>query len=273
LNLNSGQLIANTSTTQPAFIIGGGLSGQAYSNTNCWYSDNLGYNAGFYYLSSGQGDLIHFASGDIILQTAANGTGGTSASPTTALHIFNGLDVGINNDLDFTGLGALQSTSTTQPQFGLFYSGTIYANMRVVSSGALDFTGPITALNFPNTALPYNGSADSVVETQTTAGVATMGRVPAGQIKYLHTIFAPTTGGTVALVNRQYNIINPSGALLALTVNLPSSPSNNDVVYIKYTQAITTVTYGNGTVVDGITSPIAGGLVVLTYDSGTTSWY
>src|SRR5882762_2064075 len=29
-------------------------------------------------------------------------------------------------------------------------------------------------------------------------------------IKYQHTIFTPTTGGTVALVNNQYNIINPA---------------------------------------------------------------
>lgn len=88
-----------------------------------------------------------------------------------------------------------------------------------------------------------------------------------------HTIFTPTTGGTVSLTNNQYNIINPAGTLVALTVNLPSSPANNDCVFIKYTQSITTVTYGNGTVVDGITAPTAGGLVVLTYDSGTTSWY
>lgn len=92
-------------------------------------------------------------------------------------------------------------------------------------------------------------------------------------INYPHNISAPTTGGTVSLTNNQYNIINPAGALLALTINLPSSPINNDVVYIKYTQSITTVTYGNGTVVDGITAPTAGGVVVLTYDSGTTSWY
>jgi len=90
---------------------------------------------------------------------------------------------------------------------------------------------------------------------------------------YVHSIFTPTTGGTVNLINNNYNIINPAGALVALTVNLPSSPSNNDVVYIKYTQTISTVTYANGTVVDGITAPTAGGMVVLTYDSGTTSWY
>jgi len=90
---------------------------------------------------------------------------------------------------------------------------------------------------------------------------------------YQHSIFTPATGGTVNLNNKQFNIINPAGALATLTVNLPSSPANNDVVYIKYTQSITAVTYGNGTVVDGITAPAAGGLVVLVYDSGTSSWY
>lgn len=94
-----------------------------------------------------------------------------------------------------------------------------------------------------------------------------------GVSNYSHTIFTPTTGGTITLVKNQYNIVNPVGALLALTVNLPSSPSNNDVVYIKFTQNVTTVTYANGTVVDGITTPTAGGLTVLVYDTGTTSWY
>lgn len=88
-----------------------------------------------------------------------------------------------------------------------------------------------------------------------------------------HSIFTPTTGSTVNLINNGTSIINPAGALLALTVNLPSSPVNNDVVEIKFTQSVTTVTYANGTVVDGITSPVGGGYVKLQYDSGTTSWY
>jgi len=88
-----------------------------------------------------------------------------------------------------------------------------------------------------------------------------------------HTIFTPTTGSTVTLVNNQYNIINPSGALLALTINLPSSPVDKDEVRIKFTQTISTVTYANGTVVDGITAPTAGGLTILVFDSSTSSWY
>lgn len=95
----------------------------------------------------------------------------------------------------------------------------------------------------------------------------------AGVKNYTHTIFTPTTGGTVSLVNNQYNIINPAGALVALTVNLPSSPVNNDVVYIKFTQTVSTVTYANGTVADGITAPTAGGMTTLVYDSGSSTWF
>lgn len=109
----------------------------------------------------------------------------------------------------------------------------------------------------------------------TQSGNGTQANTPTwgSSLKYGHTIFTPTTGGSVNLVNNQYNIINPSGALLALTVNLPTSPANNDVVYIKFTQNVTTVTYANGTVVDGITAPTAGGVTILVFDSGTTSWY
>lgn len=107
--------------------------------------------------------------------------------------------------------------------------------------------------------------------------MSTIGLIASGTISgissYAHTITTPTTGGTVSLVNNQYNIVNPAGALLALTVNLPSSPSNNDVVYIKYQQNVTTVTYTGGTVNDAITAPTLGSLIVLVYDSGTGIWY
>lgn len=87
-----------------------------------------------------------------------------------------------------------------------------------------------------------------------------------------HTITTPATGGTVNLVIGQYNIINPSGAIAALTINLPSSPANNDFVEIKITQVITAVTFANGTVVGSPTSGVSG-YIKLKYDAGTTTWY
>lgn len=88
-----------------------------------------------------------------------------------------------------------------------------------------------------------------------------------------HQVFTPTTGNTVNLVGNQYNIINPVGTLLALTLNLPSSPNNNDFCFIKFTQNITTVTYSGGSIADSIVSPVAGGLLMLVYDLVTTKWY
>lgn len=137
-------------------------------------------------------------------------------------------------------------------------SGTV-SILPQAAAGTYNFNLPITA-----------GTAGQVLTSQ---GGGATAMTWTNILSYSHTIFTPTTGGTVSLVNNQYNIINPAGALVALTVNLPSSPVNGDVVYIKFTQTISTVTYGNGTVVDGITAPTAGGLTILVYDSGTTSWY
>lgn len=135
--------------------------------------------------------------------------------------------------------------------------------LQIQSTGQLQFNAYGTGA-FTGTAafLPAFTSTGQIIEVNTS-----------GVSRYVHSIFTPLTGGTVNLVNNRYNIVNPAGALLALTVNLPSTPANNDVVFIKFTQTITAVTYANGTVVDGIAGPAAGGLVVLTYDSGTTSWY
>lgn len=146
----------------------------------------------------------------------------------------------------------IQTATATVPPLNLpttSYTGT--------TAGAISINATDNHLHL------YSNSTDNTIAFKSDIGTN----------NYLHTIFTPTTGGTVTLVKNQYNIINPAGALLALTVNLPSTPSNNDVVYIKFTQNVTTVTYANGTVVDGITAPTAGGLTVLVYDSGTTSWY
>lgn len=149
-------------------------------------------------------------------------------------------------------------------KFALLANANTWASLQTMTT--LTTTGAVKLLGTAS-----GSSTDSVLTINSSTGLVTW-RAP-NNIKYNHTIFTPTTGGTISLVNNQYNIINPTGSLVTLTVNLPSSPANNDVVYIKYTQAITTVTYANGTVVDGITAPTAGGLTVLTYDSATTSWY
>ena len=155
-------------------------------------------------------------------------------------------------------------TATTSGRIIIFYNTNTSFTWSFASTVNYAGGGTLTTLS-PNTWYTIMSVAGAWVVMGTYA--------KSGPISYGHTIFTPTTGGTVSLINNQYNIINPAGALLAVTLNLPSSPQNNDVVYIKFTQTVSTVTYANGTVVDGITAPTAGGLVVLTYDSGTTSWY
>lgn len=88
-----------------------------------------------------------------------------------------------------------------------------------------------------------------------------------------HVIFTPTTGATVNLANNKYNAIDPTGAILALTVNFPSSPANNDIVEIKFDQGVTTVTYSGGTIVGGTTSAVLGQYIKFTYDTATSTWY
>lgn len=180
--------------------------------------------------------------------TGATGTGalvfGTSPSFTTPA-------LGTPSALVLTN-------ATGLPTAGLVDNAVTYAKMQAVTTNKLlgSGSGIVVAEITLGTGLSFTG---------TTLNVATINRS--------HTIFTPTTGGTVVLVVNQFNIVNPAGTLATLTVTLPSSPANNDIVNIKYTQSVTAVTYNGGTVVDGITSPIAGGYVILTYDAGTTSWY
>lgn len=106
----------------------------------------------------------------------------------------------------------------------------------------------------------YTGNNDSVSYNITLVNIS-------------HTIFTPTTGQTVTLAGANRNIINPAGTIAALTLTLPSSPANNDEVTMKFTQAVTAITWTAGTVVGGSSGAAAGATITLTYDSATTSWY
>lgn len=262
---------------------------------------------GFLYNSNNAAGLFLMSNGNVVWAAAPSGTAGTSPPFVYPFQGFHSGDFVVNGDGTDRANGTLEVIgATSQAQLSLDgSSGNTQTEFFVNGIGQLSITQPdsvgvsIGKSNFFPTALlhlagstaaratlrieagppPTAPNSGDVYQDTTTHHLnaylsgAWQQLDRQGTSNYAHTIFTPSTGGTVNLVNRQYNIINPAGALLALTVNLPSSPANNDVVYIKYAQAITTVTYGNGTVVDGITAPTAGGLVVLTYDSGTTSWY
>lgn len=127
--------------------------------------------------------------------------------------------------------------------------------------------------NYPNITID---SVPYVFPSSNSAGQLTNdggGNLSWGNGALPHTIFTPTTGSTVNLVNNNYNAINPTGAILALTLNFPSSPANNDVVEVKFDKGITTVSYSGGTIVGGITTAALGDYVKFVYDSGTSTWY
>ena len=85
--------------------------------------------------------------------------------------------------------------------------------------------------------------------------------------------FTPADGATISLT-KSYNIVEPSGTLTALTVNMPSSPKNGQIVSIIFTETITSLTFANGTFVNPITtSSSVGGTVTWGYYSGTGKWY
>lgn len=82
----------------------------------------------------------------------------------------------------------------------------------------------------------------------------------------------PLTGATVtvtAKVNRL--VLEPAAAILAVTINLPSSPANGQYFNYVTTQAITTVTLANGTVVGAEFSGIGGQNLV--YVGSQAKWY
>jgi hypothetical protein len=91
-----------------------------------------------------------------------------------------------------------------------------------------------------------------------------------------HTVLTPTTGSTITTQSFTEYIINPAGTLANLTISIPSyTPllGDNDKIYFKFTQAISSISFTGGTVVAAPSSITAGQQFHLTYDSATNSWY
>jgi hypothetical protein len=65
--------------------------------------------------------------------------------------------------------------------------------------------------------------------------------------------FVPLTGTTITLLPYiQDNLINPAGTLAALTIKLPVTPDNGQIILLTFTKAITTLTIdGNGSTLVG----------------------
>lgn len=177
------------------------------------------------------------------------------------------------NDL-FNALGQRIDKTSTPVFAGLQLSGlnaakAVFTN----SSGVLvanNITGTGNVVMSASPALTGSPTAPTAAANISTTQVATMAAVKAVNVS--HGIFVPTTGNTITLVNHQYNIINPAGTLAALTFVMPASPVDGDVVYIKFIQSVTTVTWP-AAVKGAATSQTADNKVTLVYDSASTNWY
>lgn len=87
----------------------------------------------------------------------------------------------------------------------------------------------------------------------------------------------PLTGFTLTPANTTNTLIlEPAGALLAGTVNMPDSPVDGQIFGVVCTQAITTLTIvpGGGQIVNGlITAIIANGYATWLYRATNSTWY
>jgi len=85
---------------------------------------------------------------------------------------------------------------------------------------------------------------------------------------------APTAGQTITVgATTNILIIEPAGLLATLTVNLPSGITHGWRVAITCTQIVTTLTFGGGTIINGITTFAAGIGVEYVYNGVNGQWY
>ena len=85
----------------------------------------------------------------------------------------------------------------------------------------------------------------------------------------------PTTGATIT-ASTSGNVtlfINPAGALLALTLSLNGSPSDGDEMSMGASQAVTTFSMTNGTVVGPLTSLAIGTFAQYKYSTTAAAWF
>lgn len=97
-----------------------------------------------------------------------------------------------------------------------------------------------------------------------------------GEADLSKTVTSPSSGGTVTLVTtHRRTLIDPSGTLATLTVNMPASPVDGQIQGFSFTQIITSLTVsGNGHTIKGNPASAAvGNSFTFIYNTATTTWY
>jgi hypothetical protein len=86
----------------------------------------------------------------------------------------------------------------------------------------------------------------------------------------------PLSGATVTCASGQdVTIIDPAGALLSLTVALPSGPVDGERACLSFTQAVTTLTLtaGTNTIKNAPASASAGSGYGFKFNKSRSTWY
>jgi hypothetical protein len=97
-----------------------------------------------------------------------------------------------------------------------------------------------------------------------------------GEADQSKVILTPSSGDTITLATTNLRtIINSSGTLAALTVNMPASPIDGQLQTVTTTQIITALTVGGGgnTIIGQPTALTVGQSFTMIYDLSTTTWY
>lgn len=92
-------------------------------------------------------------------------------------------------------------------------------------------------------------------------------------LKTAYTLHSPIEGATVNLVKNSFNIIDLSTIKTSLILNFPPNPTDKDFVEVKFTLAVTTVTYTGGVIKGGYVAPIAGTTIKFSFVQSNNTWY
>lgn len=251
-------------------------------------------------------DSLQFYTGSAWIDLGGSGGGSTPTlqqvltagrTLTSAFTVNNGTNT-YADMLSFTGPVQLAGQVLTGTYHSTNYSATLSDDIIYMNGSVDTVLLPITSLgsassiftiyNYGNTTTVVDAGSGNTIGANggryfTIAGIDQSVTVQAAGISFYailstnsakgHTIFTPATGNTITVINNQENIIKPTGTIATLTIALPASPNNNDVVNFTATQIVSAITYSGGTVIGGLTSTVVGSQWHLTYDAGTTTWY
>lgn len=87
----------------------------------------------------------------------------------------------------------------------------------------------------------------------------------------------PATGATISLSQqrRQVVLINPAGTIATLTVNLPGTPNDGDIVTIGTSQTVTllTINGAGNAIVSSLTTLLSGGSGRWIWNASAAKWF